>query len=460
MTSPRIHATLEGLRVPISRPVPFGKNPRRGDVAKIARSLMENGQYKPITLREGTNEVLAGNHTLAAAKQLGWDEIAVTYAAPADDDDALRIVLVDNYLNDVATYDEKALAEALSSLPDPMHGTGMDMAAVEAAIYGVNQEPVETPEGADDAPPAPTERPVTRLGDVWELGGHRLVCGKAESATIWQLLMGEERAHLMWTDPPYGVDYVGKTKDKLTIENDGAHQLAALLDGSFRRAAEYLRPGAPIYVAHADTERVTFELALTGTGFLVRQNLVWVKNTMILGHSDYHWKHEPILHAQAPGDATEEDLAGPAEDGNVVELFREPGSTSGKQHTPLLYGFAPGGKGRLGRGGPRWYGPNNGTTVFEFPKPAASRDHPTMKPVALILAHMANSIRPGGVVLDPFAGSGSTMVAAEAHGVHARMIELDPRYCDVIAMRWQKHTGRLPRRNGKEHRFPVQQDEE
>ena len=162
-------------------------------------------------------------------------------------------------------------------------------------------------------------------------------------------------------------------------------------------------------------------------GYLVRQNLVWVKNTMVLGHSDYQYQHEPILEATAP------------------EM--EPGD--GKTHDPILYGFAPGGEGRLGRGGPRWYGPNNSTTVFEVPKPPANREHPTMKPVKLILAMMANSIRPGRIVLDPFGGSGSTLIAAHYHGAHARLVELDPRYVDVICARYQKETGEFPRRNGK-----------
>ncbi|UXE04738.1 DNA methyltransferase [Arthrobacter phage Shambre1] len=457
MTEHRINPGILDKAVPIDLPVPLGKNPRRGDVDKIAKSLMENGQYKPIILRDGTNETLVGNHTLKAARRLGWDKIAAEHIEVTSDAHALQIALVDNAGNDWGTYDKKDLADLLASLPDPTYGTGYDKESVTAAMYGLEQEPAELAEDVDDVPAEP-EKPKTRPGDVWELGPHRLVCGDATDPRVLEALMGADVADLMWTDPPYGVEYVGKTKDALRIENDGADGLRKLLDGAFQAAADVLRPGAPVYVAHADTERVNFEGSLRGAGYLVRQNLVWVKNTMVLGHSDYHYKHEPVLQAEAPDYGAGESEPGDstAESDNVVPIFSGDAGKGPKEHSPLLYGFTAGGTGRLGRGGPRWYGPNNGTTVFEFPKPAASKDHPTMKPVALIAAHLANSLRKGqGIVLDPFAGSGSTMMAADAHGSAARLVELDPRYCDVIAMRWQKHAGEFPRRNGKVVRFPV-----
>jgi DNA modification methylase len=413
-----IPATLEKLVVPVSGLVHYGKNPRRGDVDAIADSLKSNGQYKPIVVRAGTNEVLAGNHTLKAAKLLGWQEIAATFI-DVDDDAAARIVLVDNRTNDLATYDTPELRELLESLPD-LAGTGYDVVAL-ADLYEV-QEPAEAPEDVDDVPEAPKD-PRSRKGDLWFLGEHRVLCGDATEPADYHELMAGDVAELFWTDPPYGVEYVGKTKDALRIENDGSAGLAALLHDSFRAAVQHLRPGAPCYVAHADTERATFEREFRGAGFLFRQNLVWVKNTMVLGRSDYHYKHEPILEGEAP----EAEVAG-------------------RTHTPVLYGFTAGAEGRLGRGGPRWFGADNATTVFDFPKPPASREHPTMKPVALVLAMMANSLRPGRIVLDPFGGSGSTLIAADLHGAYARLLELDPRYVDVICARYQRATGELPRR--------------
>lgn len=434
MTKNNIHSTLDKLIVPIDGLKHYGKNPRRGDVGKIADSLVANGQYKPIVVRSGANEVLAGNHTLKAAKKLGWDEIAATFV-DVDDDEAARIVLVDNRTNDLATYDEAELVGLLQSLPT-LDGTGFSPVDLADIIGDIQQEPAESGEGADELPQRPNET-ISKLGDVFSLGPHRVMCGDSTDPETLRALLRSETLDLMWTDPPYGVEYVGKTKDALRIENDGAAGLDGLLRAAFAAAATVLRPGAPIYVAHADTERITFEQTLKAAGFLIRQNLIWVKNTIVLGHSDYHYKHEPILQGEAVGPSA----VGP-EQGSLDE-------EDGKTHEPMLYGFTPGGTGRLGRGGPRWYGPNNGSTVFEFPKPPANREHPTMKPVDLILAMLANSVRPGGLVFDPFAGSGSTLIAAEYHGAHARVVELDPRYVDVICARYQKLFHTLPERKGK-----------
>src|SRR5690606_30533949 len=264
----------------------------------------------------------------------------------------------------------------------------------------------------DAAPDVPEGDPVTRPGDVWQLGPHRVMCGSATVLADVQHVLDGEQATCVWTDPPYGVDYVGKTKDALTIANDGSAGLEQLLNDAFRVLVEVARPGAPVYVAHADFERVTFETCLRGAGVLVRQNLIWAKNVMVMGRADYHWKHEPIL-----------------------------------------YGFTPGGEGRLGRGGPNWYGDNAQTTVLAYDKPAANREHPTMKPVALVQHMLTNSCPAGGIVLDLFGGSGSTLIAAHHIGAQARLVELDPRYVDVICRRWQEHTGQPPERDGKPHDF-------
>ncbi|ANC31442.1 DNA modification methylase [Isoptericola dokdonensis] len=416
---------------------PFHRNPRRGDVETIAASLSKLGQYRPIVVNRGTHtgrpfEILAGNHTFAAARKLGWDEIDV-HEVDVDDDAATRIVVVDNRSNDLATYDQAELLAVLDSLGD-LEGTGVDAADLEDLRDEVdNTDPTDVDDAADDAPPLRPE-PITEPGDVWQLGEHRLVCGDSTSPEVLARLFGDETADAMWTDPPYGVDYVGKTAEALTIQNDGAAELDQLLTDAFVAARAVLRPGAPVYVAHADTERVTFETTLRAAGFLVRQNLIWVKNSLVLGRSDYHYQHEPILEGEAPP-ADERDPAHDAPD--------EPTG-----HEPILYGFAPGGEGRLGRGGPRWYGNNAQTTVLCFDKPAANREHPTMKPVALITAMFDNSLKRGGLVFDPFAGSGSTLIAAEYRRARARVVELDPRYCDVIVRRWEKVTGGTPERNG------------
>ena len=230
---------------------------------------------------------------------------------------------------------------------------------------------------------------------------------------------GQRRADCIWTDPPYGVDYVGKTEDALTIKNDTTSNLETLLTGAYTTSIKASRPGAPVYIAHADTQRVTFQTCAEEAGLVFRENLIWVKNTLVLGHSDYHYKHEPIL-----------------------------------------YGFTPGGNGRLGRGGARWFGDDSQTTVFEVDKPARNADHPTMKPVALIQAMIKNSCPPGGTILDCFAGSGSTLIAAYGLGMNALLVEYDPRYADVICRRWQEHTGIKPinQTTGESYDFTTQEE--
>lgn len=442
MTGPGIPTTLAELAVPVDGLVPYRDNPRRGNVELIAESLERNGQYRPIVVRARTNEVLAGNHTLKAAKHLGWTQVAATFV-DCTDDQAARIVLVDNRANDLADYDNAELLKVLESLDDgDLGGTGFNDHDLADLAEGLEDEqPEETPEGIDDVPDAPV-RTITRAGDVWELGEHRVICGDSTEPGTYEALLAGERADAIWTDPPYGVEYVGKTKDALRIQNDGGGSLEALLTDAFAALVPAARPGAPIYIAHSDTRRITFEQTATAAGILVRQNLIWVKNTMVLGHSDYQYQHEPILYGTTPEEAEAEGLEHAADDAGYSN-----------QHEPILYGFTPGGKGRLGRGGPYWRGPNNATTIFQVPKPPRSKDHPTMKPVDLVRQMLSNSVRRNGIVLDPFGGSGSTLLAAHLEGARARLIELDPRFVDVICRRYQEHTGQLPVRAGEQVDF-------
>lgn len=409
----RIPSTLEALQVPIEDLEPYDRNPRRGDVDAIVTSLKRHGQYRPVVANRRTSQVLAGSHVLLAARRMRWTHLAVTWV-DVDDDTAARIALVDNRTNDLAGYDEAALLDLLTSLPD-LAGTGYDEAAL-AAMLSDAEVPVALTD-ADEPAPLPVE-PRSRVGDVWQLGRSLLLCGDStDTATILEVL-GDARADCVWTDPPYGVAYVGGTADALTIENDHAEDLPDLLAGAFRTLVAASRPGAPVYVAYAAVEGLVFEQSLRAAGVLLRQQLVWVKNTLVLGHSDYQYRHEPILEGQVP----DEPL----------------------QHELVTYGFTGGGSGRLGRGGDRWYGDNKQTTVFEVPKPSRNAEHPTMKPVDLILSMIRNSCPPGGLILDLFGGSGSTLIAAHHHKARAVLVELDPRYADAICLRWQLHTGIMP----------------
>lgn len=418
----------ESARVAVGELKLFPGNPRRGVVGAIASSLAANGQYKPLVVNRGTItgrplEVLAGNHTLMAARSLRWAEVDV-WLVDVDEQRAKAIVAADNRLADLGEYDSMDLYSLLDGL-DELVGTGYsdaDLAAMRRDLFPA--EPLTDP---DDVPSVP-RTPVSQVGQVWQLGDHRLLVGDStDQALVGGGLFGEGVvADCVWTDPPYGVNYVGGTKEALTIKNDGAEGLQSLLDAAFLVVASVCRPGAPIYVAHADTERVTFEQAMRDAGLLLRQNLVWVKNSLVLGRSDYHYQHEPILEAEAPDKP---------------------------EHEPVLYGFTPGGSGRLGRGGLRWHGDNKQSTVFVYKKPARNGDHPTMKPVGLIAAMLHNSCPPGGIVFDPFSGSGSTLIAAHGRGLRAYCVELDPRYADVILRRFEEHTGVVPVLDGREVSF-------
>ncbi|MGH2966123.1 MAG: DNA modification methylase [Solirubrobacterales bacterium] len=385
---------LTSQTVPLHGLKPYPGNPRRGHLAAIKESLQRNGQYRPIVVRRQTNEVLAGNHTLAAAKELNWPSVAVTYL-DCDAEQAKRIVLADNRTNDLAGYDPQALADLLTELPD-LAGTGYDQAALDSILDELEPEPLTE----DEVPPPPAD-PRTRPGDIYQLGPHRLLCGDARDPSAYERLLGDKRAALLWTDPPYGVDYEGKTKAKLRIANDRPGGLESLLCDAFAAVNEVLTDGAPLYVAAPGGRLLlNFAEAFLDAGWDLRQTLVWVKDSMVLGRVDYHYRHEQ-----------------------------------------LLYGFKPG-PGRLGRGGKRWFGGDSETSVFEVDRPRASREHPTMKPVELIERALLNSSRRGSVVLDPFAGSGSTLVACERTGRKAHLVELDPRYCDVVCERWERLSGK------------------
>ncbi|MFD5451214.1 DNA methyltransferase [Streptomyces sp. NPDC127100] len=420
--TPSAAVTYLGTReIPFDQLERFEGNARRGDVDAIRGSLRRHGQYRSLVVRSVGDDrfvILAGNHTHDALRAEGYTT-ARCEVIECDDDQARRINLADNRLAELGTYDQEALVELLSFLDGDLDGTGYSAEDV-SALLGTDEEPAALTD-PDDIPDAPAD-PHSHVGDVWILGRHRLLVGDSTDVAAVEEMLDGDRCDAMWTDPPYGVDYVGKTKDALTIQNDGATDLPELLAGAFAVATVALKPGAPVYVAHADTARIVFETAMTDAGWLVRQNLIWAKDTMVLGRSDYHYRHEPIL-----------------------------------------YGFtdAPAGSGRLGRGGDRWYGDNTATTVFEVPKPARNAEHPTSKPVDLITAGLRNSCPPDGTVYEPFGGSGSTLMAAHITGRSARVVELDPRYADVICRRYQEHTGELPvlKNTGEAHDFTLPTDD-
>ncbi len=286
------------------------------------------------------------------------------------------------------------LAEAV--VPDEVLAASLWSMAGAATCTGLTDP--------DDIPSRPVRTRVL-TGELWALGPHRLLCADATDPAGMHRLMGKERASVLWTDPPYGVGYVGKTPQALTIAGDGAEGLETLLQGAFAVADHALRPGARIYLCHPTGSNAWASYrAFTEAGWRLHQSLVWVKDHMVLGHSDYHHRHEGIL-----------------------------------------YGYKPG-PGRWGRGARGWYGGNDQDSVLHVDRPTASREHPTAKPVELVRRCLLNSSRPGDGVLDAFAGSGSTLIAAEELGRRAFLVEIDPWYCDVVLSRWEAFTGDTAKR--------------
>lgn len=391
---------------------------RRGNLAVLRESLRAHGQYRPIVANITDRRVLAGNSLLQAALEESETEVLVSWV-DVNEATATRIMLVDNRATDVADYDLQALADLLTGLPD-LEGTGYELPDVDELLASLaDRAALNDP---DDAPPAPdADEAVTRPGDLWILGEHRLLCGDATDEDAVRTLLGDvEQVDAVWTDPPYGVHYHGGTG--LTIRNDALapSALGELLRGAFSVVSAVLKPGGVFYVCSPSGANETiFRRGLDDAGLRLRQQLVWVKDRFVLGRQDYHQRHETILHGWADGGTP------------------PPPPMYDDAHQTVLYGWADG-------AGHEWHGGRRQDTVWEFDRPAASALHPTMKPVGLVRRGVENSTRPGAVVLDLFAGAGSLLIACHGSSRRSLSLELDPVYVDVVCRRWQEHTGILP----------------
>lgn len=380
-------------------------NPRKisdHDLDALRRSLRSFGAVQPILVNRRTKRVIGGHQRIRAAQLEHFATLPVTYV-DLDDAKERQLNLALNRIH--GQFDEEKLAAVLTELLEA--GADLTLSGFDAAeLERVVQHAVESLNLAPDPPvPALPPRPLTAPGDVITLGVHRLVCGSATVAADVDRAMDGEVADAMWTDPPYGVEYEGGTVEALRIRNDTARGLEQLLRDAFGEANRVLKPGAAVYVAHpAGALSVEFLIAFVQAGWQLRQTLIWVKDALVLGHADYHYRHEPIL-----------------------------------------YGFKPG-FGRRGRGARGWYGGNAETSVVEVPKPRSSSEHPTSKPVELVARHLRNSTRKGAVVYEPFGGSGSTLIACEMLGRRCLGLELEPAYCDVIVQRWEAFTSKKAKR--------------
>lgn len=417
-------AQLRRRVVPIDTLKRWPGNPRVHDLPTIQASLRAFGQYRPIVAQASSRRVIAGHGTMEAAALEGWTGIAVDLIDVGDD--AAKMLAVDNRANDLASYDQGLLASFLRTLPD-LDATGFTPADLADLLAGLAAASGHTD---PDALPAPS-KPTTVAGDLWALGPHRLLCGDAGDPASYARLLGEERVDLLWTDPPYGVGYEGGPgTPRRRIMNDSLKSgaLEVLLQAAFTNAAASLRPGAAYYVTGpAGGDRMLpFLQALAASGLRLRHILVWVKQSLVMGRGDYHYQHEPILTGIAP------PKNGKAKAGaKAVAAAKEPDLEA----DPLAYGWVDGTH--------EFHGGRKQSSVWQIPRPSRSPLHPTQKPVELVERGIRNSTRLGAIVLDPFAGSGTTLIAAHRVDRQARVLELDPLNCDVICRRFQEYTGGL-----------------
>jgi len=387
--SAHIAPQLRALVIPLDCVELHPQNPRLGDVAAVAASLRRFGQQKPIVVQRTTGYVVAGNHVVRAALSLGWTEIAAN-VEDLDDAEAIAFMLADNRTADLGGYDDTLLAAILAEqqAEDNLAATGYDADAVAALLADAGFIEDRDLDAAPDLP-AETDLYVER-GQLWVLGRHVLMCGDSTAADDVGKLLGDAQVDLLWGDPPYGLGYRGKTKRALTIVNDdlGPDGTRALVAAALRLAP--LRPGGAFYVAAPSGPELhlAFLLALEDAGLTAHQTLVWVKDRFVLGHADYHARHENVIYGWR--------------DGRAHHFVKD----------------------------------RTQDTVWEIDRPARSVVHPTMKPVELVSRAIRNSSKPGQLVYDPFAGSGTTLITAEQTGRACRAMELDPRYAQVIVERW------------------------
>ena len=383
-------------KIKVEQLIPAEYNPRKNlqpgdsEYEKIKRSLEEFGYVDPVIWNKTTGRIVGGHQRLKVLASMGRTEVeCVVVELDEEKEKALNVAL--NKIS--GDWDKEKLAVLMTDLDAAdfdVSLTGFDAAEIDDLFKDTLRDGVEDDDfDVDEELQNP---PITMQGDIWLLGRHRLVCGDSTKKETFDKLMEDKKANLVVTDPPYNVDYegsAGKIKND-NMANDTFYQF--LLD-AFTNTEDALAKDGSIYVFHADTEGLNFRRAFEEAGFYLSGTCIWKKQSLVLGRSPYQWKHEPIL-----------------------------------------FGWKK--KGRH-----RWYSDRKQSTIWEFDKPKRNADHPTMKPIALIAYPIMNSSLTNSIVLDPFGGSGSTLIASEQTDRICYMIELDEKFCDVIAKRYIEQVG-------------------
>lgn len=403
--------------------IPYINNPRNNEAAvdDVASSIKNFGFNQPIAI-DSKNEIIAGHTRYKAAKKLGLTEVPCIIIDDLKDEEVRAYRLADNKVSEKATWNKELLAEELATLGD------LDM-----SLFGFDDADFKDDFTEDDfdldEELEKIEEPTSKIGDVFQLGDHLLLCGDSTKLEDIKKIAQPGSIDLVVTDPPYGVDYGGKKTLREKIKNDKFDKDAdflKFLEDAFKTMKELLKPGGAFYIWHADSKKFIFLNALRNAELEERQNLMWIKNTITLTRSDYQWKHEPCLYGWKEGAAHYfiSDFTNSTAFDDVPSLTQM-SKEELKEYAKKLLGII-----------------EEGTTILREDKPLSNTLHPTMKPVPLIAKQIKNSSRKGETVLDLFGGSGTTLIAAEQTGRKARLVELDPKYVDVIIARWEKFTGR------------------
>ena len=378
--------------------IPYVKNSRThsdAQVAQIAASIKEFGWTNPI-LVDGDNGIIAGHGRLLAARKLGYKEVPTIELADLTETQKRAYIIADNRLALNAGWDNEMLTIELNDLL--VDGFALELLGFDPKELDALLEP-EMVEGLtdEDAVPDVPDEPTTKLGDIYQLGNHRLMCGDSTSVDAVDKLMDGQKADMVFTDPPYGVNYDGghavKGKRREKLKNDATPEI---YDGVMPIIYLASKDGAAVYLWFSDSKSAAVTAAVTAAGYEVRNTLIWNKNVAQFGAigAQYKSKHEPCLYCFKKGHA------------------------------------------------PYWAGPNNEVSVWDVKRCPKNEHHPTQKPVELAERAFGNSSKASDTVLDLFGGSGSTLIACEKQNRHARLMELDPKYCDVIVKRWEDFTGK------------------
>lgn len=395
--------------------IPYVNNPRKNDAAvdAVASSIKNFGFKVPIIV-DSENEIVAGHTRLKAALKLGMKEVPCIVADDLSKAKIKAFRLADNKVAELAEWDVELLMAELEEIGN----------AVDMEDFGFDELEVDSIDKVDDyydIDEVP-EEPNARVGDIYKLGDHRLMCGDATSEEDVAALLSGERVALWLTDPPYNVNYEGAAG---SIQNDNLAEddFISLIEKSTRRAFDSMDEGAAFYIFHGDQAGHVFRNAIINCDLKLSEVLVWVKNQFTLSRQDYHWRHEPILYGWKKGAAHQ--WHGGRKQNGVFEDLLSLDTLSKDELIEII----------------TKYQESTPETVIRFDKPLISPEHPTMKPVGLLTRLIRNSSRKGELVLDLFGGSGSTLIASEVTGRKCCMMELDPKFVDVIVKRWEETTG-------------------